>query len=699
MIVAAEEHFQREFPETANAIQETCENWRVFPVSATGPIVNGRPPETLRPTGVAAPIIWLLRTADRTALVRAEEYFEQHKHELFAKTSPSDDDTFYQRAIYRYEQILAKCPDPATSEQANAGVDRLNQKSLELVNEYVKTHERVIIAKPDKDFSHTYHQIAIQRYEQIHNNCTDPATRDQVKAGIERVKKVAKKQKIVRCLIPAGCAVIVLLMIWSVSDYFIFENARKQLINARLVAEEIDPAFANANTLLDSPFHPAGGVLGWKKSLAALITERNSKWEVDLKNELISFTYEDTTRADELVSKCSKFLERFKDSNFRGTIESLRDKAVRFSEQQKGDIVATQLMEQDDDLLKIASKDISQLEKWTEDAKSFLDTQSFLKATRRSEVQTALASRMSLLAELSAEKDWAALKSRYAELGESPLDQYLAVRQWLADKGQAQTIHADEANRMIAESLAAADSKAWLDLQEYKTKNSTNYQRHVEKANEYLARVEFSKNREEVLAFRTKVLSQWDQQLYRFITEEIKGRDLTGDQLLKIKGKCESYLDSDTRPVSMRSDVDTWLTWYRRLEAGVTAEVELQSVKVDRGSRWHGSFYYPDVFVTVKVNGRSDSTGEKALSLGIDTSGFSNSKLGPFSWKLGDQDVVVTITCTDGIDETILCSFPQDDFRLRHLNRTLAFDGGRINVRLKCPAANPPTLPPYESAP
>jgi len=631
MIEAAEEYFQREYPETASALQETCENWRVFPVSATGPTENGRPPETLRPTGVAAPIIWLLRTADLKSLERAEEYFEKHQHILFKK--PDASQSYAQRALQRYEQILDKCPDVETT--------------------------------------------------------------DRAKAGIAKLEQIIRRRKNKYRLAWVGCVAAVLVASMTILDYSAFGNAIKQLRNAKQVAEELDPAFETANRLLDSPFHPLASALGWRTSLMTLISERNSNWEADFRSELESFDYADTTRADQLVAKCSLFLERFKDSNFLQDIERIRDQAKDFSDRQKGDLVARQLMERDDDLLKIASKDISQLETWAGDAKSFLDTPGFVYAARRSEVQTALTNRMALLAELSSEKDWAALKSRYAELGESPLDQYLAVRRWLSEKGQAQAIHADEANRMMSQSLSAADSKAWLDLQEYKTKNSTNYERHIEKANEYLARVEFSEHREQVLEFRQKVLTQWDEQLYAFITEEIKSREITGDQLSKIKGRCEKYLDSDTRPVAMRTNVDAWLTWCRRLEAGVTAEVELQSVRVDRGSRWHGSFYYPDVFVTVTVNGRSASTAEKELSLGVDTAGFGKSKLGPFSWKLGDQDVVVTITCTDGTDETLTCNFSQDTFKLRHLNGTVTFDGGRISARLKCSAANPPTLPPY----
>lgn len=71
------------------------------------------------------------------------------------------------------------------------------------------------------------------------------------------------------------------------------------------------------------------------------------------------------------------------------------------------------------------------------------------------------------------------------------------------------------------------------------------------------------------------------------------------------------------------------------METGVTTEVELQSVEVDRGPRWHGLLYYPSVSVAVKVNGRSDTTEEKNISLGVQTSGFGKSKLGSFEWKLG----------------------------------------------------------------
>ena len=632
----ADEHFRYKYPETANGLTESCENWRVFPVSATGSTSNGRPPEILRPTGVAAPIVWLLRTADRTSLERADEYVEKNKQHLFAKPDASGNETYSERAIQRYERILAKNPGAETINKAQAGI-----------------------------------------------------------ANLRKIGRTRKFKRAVACT--AGAAAVVLAVV-TMADYASYASASKELTDAKQVAEELDPAIARATKFVDSPFHPIGALFGWKTKLKGLVNQREAEWESAWVSKLRNFVFEDATRAEVLVADCGAFRKRFKDSNEGQEIEHISDRAKRFADQQRGDMAATQLMERDGDLLEIGSNDIDQLEQWASEAETFLDTAGFANANRRSEVQTALANRKALLAELSSEKDWASLKSRYAELGESPLDQYLTVRQWLAEAGQAQTIHADEANRMMATSLSAADSKAWRDLQENKTKNSTNYQRHVEKANEYLARVEFSEHREEVKTFRQKVLTQWDEQLYRFVTDEIKDRELTGNQLAKIQGRCKTYLDSETRPVAMRSNVEAWLSWYRQIETGVTIEVELQSVKVDRGSRWHGSLYDPDVSVAVTINGRSDTTEEKEISVGVQTSGFGKSKLGSFEWKLGDQDVVVKITCTDYSNETLTCMFPQDTFKLRHLNETVSFDGGRITARLKCAAASPPALPPFEAA-
>ncbi|MEZ6128991.1 MAG: hypothetical protein R3C59_09930 [Planctomycetaceae bacterium] len=628
----AEEHFRYKYPETANALTESCENWRVFPVSATGSTTNGRPPEILRPTGVAAPIVWLLRTADRTSLERADEYVKKNMQHLFAKPDASGNETYAQRAMQRYKRILAKSP----------GAETINKS----------------------------------------------------RAGIANLRKISRTRTIKRL----AALTAVVLAVWTWVDYRSYASASSELSDAKQVAEELDPTIERARAYVDSHLHPIGALCGWKTELKGLVDQREAKWESAWASKLKTFVFEDATRAEELVSDCDAFRKRFKDSNQGLEIERISDDAKRFADQQRGDMAATQLMERDKDLLEIGSNDIDQLEQWVSETETFLDAEGFAKADRRSDVQTALANRRALLAKLSSEKDWASLKSRYAELGETPLEQYLTIRQWLAEAGQPQTIHADEANRMMAKSLSAADSKAWRDLQEYETKNSTNYQRHIEKSNEYLARVEFSEHREEVKEFRQKVLTQWDEQLYRFITDEIKDRELTGDQLAKIQSRCKTYLDSQTRPVAMRSEVEAWLSWYRQMETGVTTEVELKSVKVDRGSRWHGLLYYPSVSVSVKVNGRSDTTEEKNIGLGVQTSGFGQSKLGPFEWKLGDQDLVVLITCTDYSDETLTCSFPQDTFKLRHLNETVSFDDGLITARLECAAASPPALPPFEAA-
>jgi|GEM_PF-2708709 len=633
--VVADEHFKHKYPETANGLTESCENWQVFPVSATGSTNHGRPPEMLRPTGVAAPIVWLLRTADRTSLERADEYVEKNKQQLFAKPDASGNETYAQRAMQRYERILAKSPSEEITQKAQMGI-----------------------------------------------------------ANLRQISKARKTKRAV--LWTSGIAVVVFAVV-TMADYASYASVSKELTDAKQVVEELDPAIARATGYVDSTFHPLGDLFGWKTKLKGLANQRESEWEASWASELKDFDFEDAKRAEILGTDCDAFLKRFKDSNEGQEIELISDQAKRFAHQQRGNMTATQLMERDKDLLKIGSSDIEQLKRWAGEAETFLDTAGFANTDRRSEVQTALANRTAQLAELSSEKDWASLKSRYAELGESPLDQYLKVRKWLSEAGQAQTIHADEANQMMAKSLSAADSKAWRDLQENKTKDSTNYQRHVEKANEYLARVEFSEHREEVRTFRQNVLTQWDEQLYRFVTDEIKGRELTGNQLAKIQGRCKTYLDSETRPVAMRSDVEAWLSWYRQMETGLPIAVDLLSVKVDRGSRWHGLLYYPSVSVAVKVNDRSDATKEKNISLGVQTAGFGQSNLGPFDWKLGDQDVVVTITCTDGSDETLTCNFPQDTFKLRHLNETVSFDDGRITARLECKAASPPALPPFKA--
>jgi hypothetical protein len=99
----------------------------------------------------------------------------------------------------------------------------------------------------------------------------------------------------------------------------------------------------------------------------------------------------------------------------------------------------------------------------------------------------------------------------------------------------------------------------------------------------------------------------------------------------------------------------------------------------------------------ITVGNATHATGTKELDLDRDERDIPNSELGTFSWKWGEPDVVVAITCYDYRPETLkFMPQPQEDkFKVRFLNGRVPFDDGKIEVRLECPAVVPPRFPPY----
>ena len=105
----------------------------------------------------------------------------------------------------------------------------------------------------------------------------------------------------------------------------------------------------------------------------------------------------------------------------------------------------------------------------------------------------------------------------------------------------------------------------------------------------------------------------------------------------------------------------------------------------------------PLVHATVQVGAKTYSTGDKWIPLDRDERDLPDDRLGPFTWKWGDPDVVVSLFHKDASPPQFSASFGDSDaFKVRHLNRRTSFDGGKIVVRLVCPEVVPPSLPPYK---
>lgn len=613
--------------ETVNALEATCKNWKVFPVSSTGPTLNDAPPEELQPSGMAAPIAWLLRTADQTSLERAHAFEQKHANVLFSKVNRGSKETYLQKAMVRYRDILQKSPPTEIRTAAENSIRELNQR-------------------------------ATRRFQKI-------------------------------CLCAVGVALVFIISTWSLWDLYVYRQATKDLNDANFTLESLDPAIQSARSFCDSDWHWLAGIYGCKTSLQTTADDKEGKWKAKWGSKLQKTKYETADTAKTLIADCKKFENRFSEPS-DGPVVECRVAAENWLSNLTGTQIAAKLLERDKQQL-----NLEQLEKWIVDAKTYVGNDKYRNNPAFNDVFNSLGKREKDLADRRSETGWLEFQKDYSELSEQPWQQYLTAKSWFAKNSE--TSHKDAVQLNITEALEKADDQAWNAVQQYKVSNRTNYPKVIEKLNAYLGNPEFKRHVELVRKSLKSAYNSWDKQLYKLITDEADGV-LDGNQLAKIKLRCDAYLESTDRPVAMRDAVQEWLRWHRKLREKNTIMVTVESVIVKRKSKWHGYLYYPDVFVTVKVGDKTHKSGSKELRLDIETRGFPKKDLGPFVWSHGKKDIQVSITCTDFFAETLRAKLIEDEtFMLRHLNGTVDFDGGKIRVKLKCTAAIPPRFPAYQS--
>ena len=115
----AAKYFEKSYPELAAGLKATCKNLTVFPISSTGPLVNGKPSVPLKPYNLGAPLEWLVQTSDRMMLQQVEEYLRSSSGRLFEKDENSPEKaTRYRVALQRIGQFLQEVPRGPLSDVA-----------------------------------------------------------------------------------------------------------------------------------------------------------------------------------------------------------------------------------------------------------------------------------------------------------------------------------------------------------------------------------------------------------------------------------------------------------------------------------------------------------------------------------------------------------------------------------------------------
>jgi hypothetical protein len=126
----ATKYFEKAYPELAAGLKATCKNLSVFPISSTGPLVDGKPPVPLRPYNLGAPLEWLVQASDRMMLDQVEDYLRASKGRLFEKDENSREKaSCYRVAQQRIRQFLQEVPRGPLAEVARQHRRELRRRS------------------------------------------------------------------------------------------------------------------------------------------------------------------------------------------------------------------------------------------------------------------------------------------------------------------------------------------------------------------------------------------------------------------------------------------------------------------------------------------------------------------------------------------------------------------------------------------
>ncbi|MEO2031015.1 MAG: hypothetical protein ABGZ35_02910, partial [Planctomycetaceae bacterium] len=491
--------------------------------------------------------------------------------------------------------------------------------------------------------------------------------------------------------ISSVCLLVMLVvsLVFGVRDWRGYDSIHNE-VTAPTLQDVPDEVIEKARSYLDNRWHWVAGTLGWKDTLRGDTDAYEHRYETHSFHQIESLPPpKDQMEAKRVLDKCKQFRERFKLSDKSAEITAIESQASRALRALDASALLVAIETLYGQNPKGAQRDelITQCEEFLD---SYPDTPSTQQIER-------------IQAELIAKKQTVDQDTKFAELEKlitdnvkNPWKQFQHCQNWLAENQE--NPNKAKAVELKDKYLKVADDASWRPIENYARKYPTQFPNIIKKLDEdYLDRELFTLHRTQARKMKQQQLTAWDRWSYQRIQSRSLQNELTPEAILAIRDLCNDYKLNKQRPLAMRQHVDQWLRWFEELRGGKNISVTLQSVTVENESHWDRSFFYPDVFVTIAINGKRLKTGELEVNeLGVPRSGFPDKQMGTYAWKWGDEDVVVEITCTDYGDETLTFNSPKDDFMLRQLNGTVPFDGGRIRVKLSCSAAVPPRFPKYK---
>ena len=294
-------------------------------------------------------------------------------------------------------------------------------------------------------------------------------------------------------------------------------------------------------------------------------------------------------------------------------------------------------------------------------------------------------------------RDYAALQFNLKKATDAPLRCSVLCAEFL--KNDPSHPRAGEIRQALDRYVRLADDYTWNVVIAFARQNPSSFREQIEKADAYLANVQFITHRDEASRFKRDAIKGFDRASY----EAIRTRARDGNHpatLLAVHKLCKDYLNTPMSGRMMADDVKGWVKWFDELTTGKELHVRVAMVRINHGSIWHHywwNYHDPWVHAIVKVGTKSDRTNSKSIRLGRDVRDLPGDQLGQFRWKWGDPDVIVTLNHSGASPEELIHTFDDGDpFKVRHLDELVSFEGGKITVRLECPEVVPPPLPPYK---
>jgi hypothetical protein len=628
------EFLESVYPELAAGLKATCKNLRVFPVSSTGPLIDGHLPIPLRPFNLIKPLVWLLETADGVMLEGVRDYIERNRPRLFRREPD----------------------DPAKRSHIKVALSRLHGVLEDL---------------PPGDFA---------------------ADAQRLQAELRRT---ALRRRLSRGGAVLVLVVVGLIGLGLFRDRIAYHRAQKYLSGS--INSPAKDVISQVSKIVEDPSHLVGRIIGWWSQLHNDLDRYRKDFQERRYQELTAlYPPVDEPNAETFLRKIQDFESDFPDSPYGPEIAAMRRPAEDLSRRGRENRHHQRIIESYKEF-QVHRENHKVCEPLKADCKTFIaDFPGSCFDAEVQRIQADVEVALIVLDERRAFDQLQEELAKNAEdtfkcyqlcrvyLSKSSLDN--PHRSEVKKKGDDYLRTADGRAWEDVQSF----SRKYPDLfPEQLDKCSTymsngSFELHQKEASEFRFQIAKNYDRslyeiirrraldgnrpETILAVHNlclKYLGATVPEAGKAMTSEVEVWNKWFDDWARGK-------EFSVRVVWVR--IDRGSAWHHQLTP-----------------------FNPEVWVSVTVNDKTFSTDHKSIYLDKEERDLPGSSLGPFFWKWGDPEVTVSFHHKDASPPKFESSFDDDhDFKIRNLNRPISYDGTKVSFRLECPEAKPPVLPPYK---